>query len=262
MSESVLLSRDGAIATVTLNRPDRLNALDAEMGYALRRVMLELERDAEIRCVVLKGAGAGFMAGGDVQLFHQRMGEGLKQVILDMTHGLHDAILAMRRMPKPVIASVHGACAGAGFSMAMACDLVICAENAVLTLAYSLIGASPDGSSTYSLPRLVGMHKAMELVLLSDRLSAQAAADLGLVNFVCAESAIESETEKLASRLAAGPTAAYGKAKALLNRSLDSGIADQLDAEAQAIADCAGSPDFAEGIAAFVAKRKPAFTGR
>ena len=261
MTSPVLVERRGAIATVTLNRPERLNAIDRALGEALRETMLALELDGAVRAVVLRGAGAGFMAGGDLNVFHEHMGADLDRVILDITHAFHDAIVSMRRMAKPVIASVHGACAGAGFSTAMACDLVIAADTAFFTLAYSLIGASPDGSSTFFLPRLVGMHKAMELVLLADRFDAAKAAELGLVNMVVPESALEAETATLAERLAAGPTLAYGRAKALLNRSLGSDLADQLDAEAQSIAACSGTRDFAEGVAAFLEKRKPGFEG-
>jgi 2-(1,2-epoxy-1,2-dihydrophenyl)acetyl-CoA isomerase len=164
-------------------------------------------------------------------------------------------------MPKPVIASVHGPCAGAGFSIAMACDMVIAADTAVFTLAYSMIGASPDGSSSYFLPRLVGRHKAMELIMLSDRFDTAKAVELGLVNFIVAADALESETAKLAGRLAKGPTLAYAKTKTLVNRSLQSGIADQLDAESQAIAASANTDDFKEGITAFAEKRKPEFKG-
>ena len=261
MTSPVLVERRGAIATVTLNRPERLNAIDRGLGEALRETMLALELDGAVRAVVLRGAGAGIMAGGDLNVFREHMGADLDRVILDITHAFHDAIVSMRRMAKPVIASVHGACAGAGFSTAMACDLVIAADTAFFTLAYSLIGASPDGSSTFFLPRLVGMHKAMELVLLADRFDAAKAAELGLVNMVVPESALEAETATLAERLAAGPTVAYGRAKALLNRSLGSDLADQLDAEAQNIAACSATRDFAEGVAAFLEKRKPSFQG-
>jgi 2-(1,2-epoxy-1,2-dihydrophenyl)acetyl-CoA isomerase len=261
MTSPVLVDRDGAVATVTLNRPERLNAIDRDMGEGLRDTMLALERDGAVRAVVLKGAGDGFMAGGDVRVFHEHMGKDLDRVILDLTLTFHDAIVSMRRMPKPLIASVHGACAGAGFSTAMACDLVIAADTAFFTLAYSMLGASPDGSSTYFLPRLVGMHKAMELTLLSDRFDAATAAALGLVNFVVPQADLAAETDKLARRLASGPTRAYARAKALLNRSLDSGLADQLDAEAQGIAACSDTADFAEGVAAFLGKRKPSFKG-
>jgi len=262
MSDSVLLTTDGGIATVTLNRPDRLNAIDLEMANALRDIMLNVERDPSIRAVVLKGAGKGFVAGGDVQEFQQKLGDNLDRLVLDMTHGLHDAAIAIHRMGKPVIASVHGPCAGGGFSLAMACDLIIAADNAMFTLAYSMIAASPDGSSTYFLPRLIGRHKALELIYLSDRFSSDKAAELGLINFVVPEADLAAETEKLAARLAAGPTLAYAKAKALVNRSLASGIADQLDAESQNIAASSLTEDFAEGVTAFVEKRKPTFEGR
>lgn len=262
MSESVLLSIDDAVATVTLNRPDRLNALDLDLANALRDTMLTVERDSAVRVVVLRGAGKGFMAGGDVQLFHAQLGQNLDRQMLDMTLAMHDAVIAMHRMPKPVIASVHGPCAGAGFSIAMACDMVIAADNAVFTLAYSMIGASPDGSSSYFLPRLVGRHKAMELIMLSDRFDTAKAVELGLVNFTVAADQLESETAKLAGRLAKGPTLAYAKTKTLVNRSLQSGIADQLDAESQAIAASANTDDFKEGITAFAEKRNPEFKGR
>jgi 2-(1,2-epoxy-1,2-dihydrophenyl)acetyl-CoA isomerase len=232
------------------------------MANALRDTMLTVERDPAVRAVVLRGAGKGFVAGGDVQLFQQQLGNDLDRMIIDMTHGLHDAAIAVHRMGKPVIASVHGPCAGGGFSLAMACDLVIAADNAMFTLAYSMIAASPDGSSTYFLPRLIGRHKALELIYLSDRFDSAKAAELGLVNFVVPEAELAAETDKLATRLAAGPTLAYAKAKALVNRSLASGIADQLDAESQNIAASSLTADFAEGVTAFVKRRKPKFEGR
>lgn len=261
MSDPVLLTIDGAVATVILNRPDRLNALNADLAVALRDAALTVEHDTAVRAVVLRGAGAGFMAGGDVRLFQENLDNNLHRMILDLTHDLHAAIVSLRRMPKPVIASVHGPCAGAGFSLAMACDMVIAADSAVFTMAYPLIGASPDGSSSFFLPRLVGLHKAMELAMLSDRFDAAAARELGLVNFVAPEADLEAETKKLAGRLAAGATQAHARAKALLNRSLQSSLEEQLDAEAQAISASARTKDFREGVTAFVEKRKPTFTG-
>ncbi|SVD10402.1 uncharacterized protein METZ01_LOCUS363256, partial [marine metagenome] len=160
------------------------------------------------------------------------------------------------------IASGHGAAAGAGFSLAMACDMIIATDDAVFTLAYSVLGTSPDGSSTYTLPRLIGYHRAMELVLLSDRFGPDRAKELGLINFIVPKAELKAETEKLSKRVAAGPTLAYGRAKALIGKSLERGIADQLDAEAQNIMESSRTADFAEGVNAFLDKRKPVFTGR
>ncbi|MDP6351677.1 MAG: enoyl-CoA hydratase-related protein [Alphaproteobacteria bacterium] len=261
MSEPVLLSIDNAIATLTFNRPDRLNAIDYDMARGFRDAALRVEADAAVRAVMLRGAGKGFMAGGDVQLFHESADKGLKRLLIDLTHDLHAAIVALRRMPKPVVACVHGACAGGGFSTAMACDLVIAAEDAKFTMAYSLIGASPDGSSTFTLPRLVGFRRAMELALLSERFDSARAESLGLVNRTFPADRLEAEARTLMERLAGGPTLAFAKAKALFNRSLGSSLEAQLEAEAQSIAACADTADFIDGIAAFSEKRKPTFTG-
>lgn len=261
MAETVLFEVNGSVATITLNRPDALNAIDHNLAHDLREAAIKAEMSPEVRCVVIKGSGPAFMAGGDIRAFKKRLGQTLDRYMIDVTHDLHDAIMAIRRMPKPVVASVHGAAAGAGFSMAMACDLVMATDEAVFTLAYSVIGASPDGSSTFSLPRLIGYHRSMELMLLSDRFGAKRAQELGLINFIVTKDQLEDETKKLAQRLASGPTFAYGKAKELLGKSLERGIGDQLDAEAQYITECSRTNDFAEGITAFLDKRKPTFTG-
>ena len=262
MPDTVLLDIDDSVATITLNRPDSLNAINHVLAKDLREAALEAEMNSQVRCLVVRGSGPAFMAGGDIRAFKERVGENLDRYMADVTHDLHDAIMAFRRMPKPVIASVHGAAAGAGFSLAMSCDMVIATEDAVFTLAYSVIGASPDGSSTYSLPRLIGYHRAMELMLLSDRFGVEKAQELGLINFVVPKDKLKVETDKLATRLSKGPTFAFGRAKALLGQSLERGIGDQLDAEAQNIMECSRTADFAEGIDAFLNKRKPTFVGR
>lgn len=261
MSKTVIQEISGSVSQITLNRPDSLNAIDHVLASELREEILSAEMNKEVRCVVLKGAGPAFMAGGDIRAFSERIGNGVDRYMLDLTHDLHDAIIAIRRMPKPVLASVHGAAAGAGFSIAMACDMIIAAENSTFTLAYSMLGVSPDGSSTHSLPRLIGYHQAMELVLLSDRFGTEKAKELGLINFVTAPENLESETMTLAERLGNGPTAAYGKAKSLLNKSLERGISDQLEAEAQGIMESSRTKDFVEGVDAFLNKRRPQFTG-
>jgi len=252
------------VATLTMNRPEARNALSMEMRAQLIEVLHDIEHNDNVRCVVLKGAGDHFMAGGDVK----GMSESIKKDPSDVRkefllriHDLHPIMFAMRRMPKPIIASCRGAAAGAGVSMALACDLVIAADDAFFTLAYCKIGTSPDGSSSFHLPRAVGIKKAMEIALLGDRFGAQEAKDIGMINFVVPNAELDAETAALAQRLAAGPTHVYGNTKALFYRSLESEFESQLQAEAEYFADCASRADFREGVSAFVEKRSPNFTG-
>ena len=252
------------VATLTMNRPEARNALSMEMRAQLIEVLHDIENNDTVRCVVLKGAGDHFMAGGDVK----GMSESIKKDPSDVRkefllriHDLHPIMFAMRRMPKPIIASCRGAAAGAGVSMALACDLVIAADDAFFTLAYCKIGTSPDGSSSFHLPRAVGIKKAMEIALLGDRFGAQEAKDIGMINFVVPTAELDAETAALAQRLAAGPTHVYGNTKALFYRSLESEFESQLQAEAEYFADCASRADFREGVSAFVEKRSPNFTG-
>jgi 2-(1,2-epoxy-1,2-dihydrophenyl)acetyl-CoA isomerase len=261
----VLVAREGAVATITLNRPQALNALNRELTLALRDAVFAVENDAAIRCVVLRG-GEHFMAGGDLKWFKTltegRSADENRVQFEGFIHEVHALILSLRRMPKPVLASVRGAVAGFGMSLMMASDLALAADSAYFTLAYTLIGTSPDGGSTFSLPRIVGQKKAMEIALLGERFDAAAAERLGLVNRVVSVSSLEAETGKLAARLASGPTAAYARTKALLNGSLNASLESQLQREAEAFAQSASEPDFREGLAAFVEKRKPEFKGR
>jgi 2-(1,2-epoxy-1,2-dihydrophenyl)acetyl-CoA isomerase len=253
------------IATLTMNRPEARNALGDEMRAQLLAALLDVEVDDAVRCVVLVGAGEHFMAGGDVKSFVgavDRPSEEIRKYFLNRIHDLHPIVFAMRRMRKPIVASVAGAAAGAGVSFALACDLVIAAEDAFFTLAYVNIGTSPDGSATFQLPRALGVKRAMEMALLGDRVDARTAAAWGLVNFVVPSAELAAETRRLSQRLASGPTHVYGHAKALLYRSIGSDFEAQLQAEAEAFADCAGRRDFREGVTAFAEKRKPVFEGR
>lgn len=262
--ETITLGRAGAIASITLNRPKALNALDLQMVEELSAITSQLEADASLRCVVLTGAGDNFMAGGDIKTFHQGLAdpaEKRKREFEHMIGEVHAAITRLRRMPCPVIAAVRGAVAGFGFSLMSACDLALAADNAYFTLAYCHIGVSPDGGATYALPRVVGAKMAMEIALLGDRFDARRALELGLVNRVVPLGELEAETAQLAARLAQGPTAVYARTKRLINGSLNNSLAEQLQAEQDCFAASAASPDFAEGVRAFVEKRKPKFSG-
>ncbi|MDF3011686.1 MAG: enoyl-CoA hydratase/carnithine racemase [Burkholderiales bacterium] len=258
----VVVTARGAVTTIALNRPRALNALDRDLTLALREAVFAAEHDPAVRCLVIRG-GEHFMAGGDLKWFHGllagRAPAEIRAQFEAFIGEVHPLIVSLRRMPKPVLASVRGAAAGFGMSLMMACDLALAADDAYFTLAYTLIGATPDGGSTYALPRLVGQKKAMEIALLGERFDARAAERLGLVNRVVAAASLEAETERLAAQLAAGPAAVYARTKALINRSLERTLESQLQEEAERFAESAAEPDFAEGLRAFLEKRKPAW---
>jgi len=260
----LLVEKNNHIATLTFDRPKARNALSTDMRNNLRDTLAELELDDDIRCLVLKGSGEHFMAGGDVKRMLEYLEETPEKIRADCIqriHDLHPIMFTMRRMPKPIIASVEGAAAGAGVSMALACDLVIASDSAFFTLAYVNIGTSPDGSASFNLPRAVGIKKAMEIAMLGDRFDAQTAKDIGMINFVVPHADLASETEKLATRLANGPTKVYGNTKRLLYSSLENSWESQLQLEGETFGDCAARNDFREGVNAFNEKRKPNFKG-
>jgi 2-(1,2-epoxy-1,2-dihydrophenyl)acetyl-CoA isomerase len=264
-SDTVLLDITDGVATVTLNQPDVRNALTPELRVAFRDIMGSLEFNDEARCVVITGAGDHFMAGGDIRNMVERLsmedGE-RRKVILEGIHLLHLPLFAIRRMGKPVIASIKGAAAGFGVGLVAACDLAIAADDAFFTLAYCHIGASPDGGSSYFVGRTLGMKHQMELALLGDRFSADRAKELGLINWHVPKVDLQAETLKLATRLANGPTVAYANAKKLFNAVHHLSMESQLQMEAERMADSMLTEDHAEGITAFMEKRKPVFKGR
>jgi 2-(1,2-epoxy-1,2-dihydrophenyl)acetyl-CoA isomerase len=260
VNDCLLYAVSAGVATITFNRPAVMNALDADMIHAFRAISERAAADPEARVIVLRGAGPAFVAGGDVAMFRNNVAA-MDTLVPELAAELHRGILALRRAPQPVIAAVHGAVAGAGVSIMLACDLVLAAAGTQFSLAYSRIGTSPDGGATWFLPRLTGYQKAMELMLLADTVDAEAMQHLGVVNRVVAADQLTAETVKLALRLATGPAQAYAETKALANRAMHAGLAAQLDAEALAFARCAKTEDFVEGITAFTDKRKPQYKG-
>jgi len=258
--DPLVVEADGPVATITLNRPAQLNALDVAMAEAFEAAVDRLVDAPGLRVVVLRGAGRGFMAGGDLGVIQRALAEG-PEVVDSIMLPLHRGLVRLSEMAQPVIASLHGPVAGAGMSVAMAADLAIAADDAKFTLAYARIGTSIDGSGSWHLPRLVGLRKAMEIALLADTIDAAEAQRLGLVNFVVPAAELADRTTALAQRLAAGPTLAYGRIKRLLRDSGDRDLPAQLDAERAAFHAGMASADFAEGVAAFLGKRKPEFSG-
>lgn len=254
----VRIDRDGAVAVLLIDRPGALNALDAATAVAFLAACRTLAADDSVRAVVVGGAGRHFGVGGDLTAMRGRAAEVAPQLI----EGLHGGLKLLAAMNAPVIARLQGAVAGGSMSLALGCDLAIAADTASFNLAYTRIGASCDGSSSWALPRVVGLRRAMEIALLSEDLGAVEAQRLGLVNRVVPAAELEAETMKLAQRLAAGPTLAYGRVKRLMRESIDRDFAGQLDAEAEAFAAGTRSADFNEGLEAFFAKRPPVFRGR
>jgi 2-(1,2-epoxy-1,2-dihydrophenyl)acetyl-CoA isomerase len=244
------------VARITLNRPEAGNALDLELATALRQAAEGLQ-GSDVGAVILSGAGASFCVGGD--LHHMREAGEVGDAVLRLASQFHAGLEALAALDAPVISAVRGAAAGGGMSLAIAGDIVLAAESARFTIAYTAIGFPPDGGSSWTLPRLVGLRKATELMLLNERLDAAAARDLGLVTRVVPDDALDQEAAALARRLADGPTHAHGAVKRLLRESATRGFAEQMAEEARTIAALAAAPDGREGVAAFLEKRAPAF---
>ena len=242
-----------SVASITLNRPEILNALNLELARDLMNVAMECSGNRDVRAVVLSGAGSAFCAGGDLKSFAAQ-GERLPAYVTEVATYLHAAVSYLTRMQAPVIAAVQGSAAGAGMSLACACDL-ICAGP----YPYTRIGFTPDGSLTYFLSRAVGMKRALELTLLNRTLSAEEAYHWGIVTSIAPDDSMLAQAEALAKRLAMGPTLAFGTTKRLLHQGWNESLETQMTDETQAISAMAASSDGQEGIAAFLGKRPAHF---
>ncbi|WP_293681956.1 enoyl-CoA hydratase [uncultured Phenylobacterium sp.] len=262
----LLATLDGGVLTLTLNRPQARNAMSDDMNQALARQLATAELDPAVKCVVLTGAGNGFCAGGDVKGMNSRNSGG-GQGSIDAA--IHRQRLTQRatagklfKMPKPTLAALPGAAAGAGLGLALACDLRIMASTAILTTAFAKVGFSGDYGGTYFLTQLVGSAKAREMYFLSDRVSAEEALRLGLTNWVCSPEELAARTAEVATRLAAGPTVAYRYMKENLNRAMAGDVDECLDMEATHHVHTGQTADHKEAAKAFVEKREPVFIGR
>lgn len=265
MTESqskLLIENDGAVRTLRLNRPDSLNALDDDLLTALGRAVADADKDKSVRCVVLTGAGRGFCSGQDLAAVAARystdkpieMGPHLRE-------RYNPVITRLRTIEKPVIASVNGVAAGAGCSLALACDIRIAAESASFIEAFVNVGLVPDSGSTFTLPRLIGIARATEMAFTGRKVLSAEALQMGLVTQVVPDNELSAATKKLADKLAGLPTRAIGLTKRAMNASWLSDLETQLDYEAMLQTTAGQTRDHREGVAAFLEKRPPKFTG-
>ena len=259
MSDNPIIEgRDGGIHRLHFNRPKVLNAIDTATAQALLAALRRLQEDPALRVLILSGEGRSFMAGGDIAQFRDDPAAVPNTLIAP----LNESMQIIANLRAPVIASIQGPVAGAGMSMALACDLVVAADTTRFNFAYVNLGTCCDLGASWSLPRTVGLHKALEIALLSDPIDAVEAQRLGLVSRVVAADQLTEETDKLARRLAAGAPIAQGTLKQLMRRSIERDFAGQLEAERQGFATCAATEDFKEAVNAFLEKRPATYTGR
>jgi 2-(1,2-epoxy-1,2-dihydrophenyl)acetyl-CoA isomerase len=264
VDQTVQSSTIDGVTTITLNRPEVLNALNLPMSQTLARMIQSCKHDDNVRTLLLTGAGRGFCAGGDMKAaweYHQAGGD-LRHFFRDLTVPLHRAITDIRLMEKPVIAAISGVAGGGGMSLAMACDFRLAGEDARLKQAYTSIGLVPDLGWTATVPQVIGGARTMELLLIDPVLDAKQALALGLVHEVVANDRLLDIARAMSARLSRAPTTAFGGAKALVNATLLPMLETQLERERQRLVTQAGTRDFLEGLEAFVQKRSPRFNGR
>jgi len=261
MAEVILEVREN-VAHLTLNRPETANALNLEMAMALEAAALKCEEDPNIRAVLMTGAGKLFCGGGDLKSFAAQPAEELPGHLKKVTMYLHTAIQRFARMKTPLVIAVNGNAGGAGLSLALIGDLTLAGESTRFTVAYTRIGLTPDGSSTYYLPRLVGLKRAMELMLTNRTVTAREAEAMGMITRVVPDADLLNQAGAIAREVAQGPTQAFGGVKRLLYATYNNPLYEQMEVETAVIADMSRTADAREGIASFLGKRAPKFSGK
>jgi len=260
--ENVIFEIKDGVGYITMNRPEAMNAMNAALLGELSEVLRKCRGDQAVRVLVLKGNGRAFCAGGDVRWMQENQADSLWQAGFHSLVGqLNQVIMLIRNLPKPVIAAVHGFASGAGFSLALACDLRLAATGTRFNQAYVNLSLTPDGGSTYFLTMLLGPAKALELIFTGRMVDAKEALELGLLNEIVQEDELVSKAAEMATKLAQGPAIAYGQAKKLVYEAHRQALAEQLELEQESIVKASLSQDFREGLAAFSEKRKPVFKG-
>ena len=258
--DSILLKIDNKVAYVTLNRPEVFNSFNREMALRLQSVLDQCENDQNIRAIVLSGNGKAFCAGQDLkEVTDPEINPGFRKILEEHYNPI---ITRIRNIKKPIIAAVNGVAAGAGANIALACDIVVAHEKVSFIQAFSLIGLVPDSAGTFFLPRLIGFQKAQALAMLGDKISAEEAERLGMIYKLIPLESFEEDVQKLVVKLANMPTKALGLIKELFNQSMTNNLDQQLALESKYQIEAAQSEDYAEGVAAFIEKRKPEFKGR
>ena len=255
----ILFEVDQGVARITLNRPDVLNSIHTAMSGEIQEALERAAREPEIRAVLLTGKGRGFCAGQDLD--EVRPGATVQDFAAHARNAYTPIVLGLRALEKPVVCAVNGVAAGAGANLALACDLVLAAEEASFVQVFAKIGLVPDTGGTFFLPRLVGMARATALAMLAEKITAAQAVEIGLIYRACPAASLDEEASKLALHLATQPTLGLGLTKRLLNAAWGNDLEMQLELEAECQGAAGRSADYAEGVAAFLAKRKPVFTG-
>lgn len=259
MSNTISVQKEGGVAYITLNRPEKYNSFNREMALALQAQLDDCEQDESVRCIYITGAGKGFCAGQDLAEASDPATVDFEQII---NEHYNPVIERFRKIEKPVIAAVNGVAAGAGANVALGCDIVLATESASFIQAFSKIGLIPDSGGTFILPRLIGIQRAAALMMSGDKVSGKEAEAMGMIYKCYSDDTFEAESKKYAQQLAMMPTKALGLTKRLLNRTFDNNLTQQLQLEKEIQVEAGRTEDFAEGVNSFLEKRKPVFKGK